>query len=87
MKLTLDGGHVAALTAVDVLKVQLRSPIAAAPGTPLKGMLQDGRSIRVKVHRCVRNGEEFDIAGKLIDATRELREQLNAAFASGPVEN
>jgi hypothetical protein len=84
MKLTLDGGHVAALTAVDVLKVQLRSPVAAAPGTPLKGKLQDGRSIRVKVHRCVRDGDHFDIAGKLIDATRELREKLNAAFASAP---
>lgn len=80
MKLTLEDGHEAALTAVEELRVQLRSPIAAAPGTPLKAKLDDGRTVRVKVHRCVRKDDAFNISGKLIDATRELREFLNSSI-------
>lgn len=80
MKLTLEAGQEAAITTIDKLRVRLSSPIAAAPGTPLKAKLEDGRIVRVKVHRCVRKDDSFEISGKLIDATRELREYLNAAI-------
>jgi hypothetical protein len=72
-------GGEADVLAVDGERVQLRSTAAAAPGTPLEGKLAvgSGKGIRVKVARCRREqGAGFVIEGRLLDAARELRAEL-----------
>lgn len=76
LALDLSGGGTARLTTLDGDRVGLVASRAAAPGSRLTAALGDGRQLRLKVHRSVRKGDEFAIAGRLIDATRELRSFL-----------
>ncbi len=55
---------------------------ASAPGSRLE-CVRAGRTWRLKVHRCVRNGERFTIEGRFIDLTRRDREELRARFGAG----
>jgi hypothetical protein len=71
----LKGGE-ADLVALEADRVTLRATVAKAPGSPLAGTLQSGSPVRVKVHRCRREGDGFLIEGRLVDATRALREEL-----------
>jgi hypothetical protein len=73
----LEKGDMAELIALEGDKGTIRSPMASAPGSRL-GMKVDGRMLRLKVHRCVRDGDVFTIAGRFIDLTRDLRERLAA---------
>jgi hypothetical protein len=59
-------------------RVRLRSTISSAPGSRLDGKLPSGGDVRVKVHRCVRVGEGFEIEGRLLDARREIRDEIAA---------
>lgn len=52
------------------------STTPAAPGTPLEGSIESGAKLRVKVARCKKAEGGFAIEGRLIDATRALREEL-----------
>lgn len=54
---------------------------ASAPGSRLECSL-DGRTLRLKVHRCVRDGDRFTIEGRFIDLTRSDRERLAARLSS-----
>ena len=66
------------LLAIDGDRVELRTFQAAAPGSRLTARLAGGHPVRVKVFRCVRDGDQFEVTGRLIDATRELRGRLHA---------
>jgi hypothetical protein len=74
--LRLPNDGTAQLVAIDGERVSLLATRASAPGCPLAGNLEDGTQVRVKVHRCRKQGERFLIEGRLIDATRQLRERL-----------
>lgn len=76
----LQDGRTAELVALDGDRGTVRSPMASAPGSRL-AMQVDGRTLRLKVHRCVREDEQFTIAGRFIDLTRDLRERLMSALA------
>lgn len=71
--MTLSGGGEARLAAMDRDRIELVATRAAAPGSPLAGRLPDGRAVRIKVRRSRRQGDEYVVAGRLLDATRELR--------------
>lgn len=58
--------------------VIVRSTIPSAPGSRIEGALPSGSAVRIKVARC-RSGEgAFRIEGKLLDATRALRQEIAA---------
>lgn len=54
----------------------ITSTIASPPGSRLEGQLDDGTTIRVKIHACKKDGEGFRLEGRMIDLTRQLRERL-----------
>lgn len=64
-------------------RVTLRSTRASAPGSPIEGKLGDGTIVRVKVARCRADAGAFRIEGRLIDASRALRDRLKAGAESG----
>jgi hypothetical protein len=74
--LRLANEGLANIVALDGERVSLLATRASAPGCPLAGNLEDETLVRVKVHRCRKQGERFLIEGRLIDATRQLRERL-----------
>ena len=75
MKLTLAQGE-ATLRSIDGDRVSLDASVPAAPGTPLQASLESGTAVRIKVHRCVRVGDRFTIDGRLLDASRVLRQEI-----------
>ena len=75
----LQKGGQAILLALEGDRGTLRSATASAPGSRL-AILVDGRTLRMKVHRCVREGEQFVVAGRFIDLTRDLRDRLTHAL-------
>ena len=80
-----DRGGEADLSALDGERAQLRSTIPSAPGSRLEGSLADGKRLRLKVHGCKRLSDDppsFELSGRLLDATRELRATLAALLAS-----
>jgi hypothetical protein len=72
----LAQGVAAQLVAAEGDRVRLRCSRPWAPGSRISGRLPDHREVRVKVFRCVRDGAEFELTGRLIDAPRELRALL-----------
>jgi hypothetical protein len=75
-------GGEAHLVALDGDHIRLRSTVPSAPGSPLSGSLQTGSLVRLKVNRCKRQDEVFVIEGRLVDATRKLRDELAALLVA-----
>jgi len=82
----LDGGAMARVVQLQGEHLQLVSTAAAAVGSRPGAQLEDGRSLRFKVRRCVRQGEEFAISARLLDVPRSLRRLIEAALASSSQE-
>jgi len=80
--LRFPNGGQADLVTLEADRVSLRSTVASAPGTPLAGNLETGEVVRVKVHRCRKQDASFLIEGRLVDATRKLRDELAALIAA-----
>ncbi|XXY47974.1 hypothetical protein WME91_49020 [Sorangium sp. So ce269] len=86
--LTWSRGGEAELVELDGDRVRLRSTASSAPGARVEGSLRStGTAIRVKVARCRLRGPQgpddptpaeriYEIEGRLIDATREVRAEL-----------
>lgn len=85
---TWSKGGEADLVGLEGDRVQLRSSVSAAPGTPLEGALASGsgKHFRVKVARCRRDDAAgaFVIEGRVMDATRDLRAELAGLVGPGP---
>lgn len=79
--LQLDKGGQADLVALEADRISILASVASAPGTPLSAKLEDGSAVRLKVHRCRKQEGGFLIEGRLVDATRKLREDLAARLA------
>jgi hypothetical protein len=74
-----DKGGEASIVSVDDESIVLRSTTPAPPGARIAGALagDPAARLRVKVHASKKQAEgEFLVAGRLIDATREVRERL-----------
>jgi hypothetical protein len=78
-------GGEAELAAIDGDRVRLRSTTSSAPGSRIEGAVHTtGTAVRVKVARCrlceetglTLGGRVYEIEGRLIDATREVRAEL-----------
>jgi len=69
-------GGTAQLKRLDGERATLSSTIASAPGSRLDGTIDGGHHLRIKVHRCVRRGDGFDVDGRVIDLRRDLRTLL-----------
>ena len=61
-------------------RIEILAVAAAAPGTPLRGKLEDGEGLELKVHRCQRTDEGFRIRGRCINLRRAVRQRLEALF-------
>jgi hypothetical protein len=81
LALLLNSGADAGLESIDDDRVALWSSEPSAPGSRLELHNDQGIRLRLKVHRCVRDGARFRIEGRLIDATRRLRDELRDALA------
>lgn len=75
------GGEAAVLKADDD-RATVRSTVASAPGSRIEGALPSGSALRLKVARCRADGAAFVIEGKLLDATRAVRDEVAALTAS-----
>ncbi|WP_437727403.1 hypothetical protein [Sorangium sp. So ce861] len=96
--LTWSRGGEAELVEIDGDRVRLRSTASSAPGARVEGALRStGTAIRLKVARCrLRAPHEptepapaeriYDLEGRLIDATREVRAELARLLADAPGE-
>jgi len=82
--LAWDRGGTADFASVDGDRVHLLSTHSGAPGSRIEGALAAGMRVRVKVHGCKRQAasELFAIEGRLIDASRALREELTGLARS-----
>lgn len=82
--ITWDKGGEARVLACSDDAIDLASTRASPPGSRPEGVLASGERVKIKVHRCVRDGEIYKLQGRLIDATRALRDHLAALGAAGP---
>jgi hypothetical protein len=77
------GGGEAEVTALDGDRVALLSTAPHAPGSRPEGALEGAGTVRVKVARCRRQGERFLVEGRLLEATRALRADIERRLAAG----
>ncbi len=72
-------GGDATFVSVDGDRVVVDSSLSSPPGSLIDGTLVNGGdAIRIKVRGCKRDGERFRIEGRIIDASRDLRQRLTA---------
>jgi len=72
-------GGDANIIAIDGDRVTLDSSLSSPPGSLFEGTLvNDGGMIRIKVRGCKKVEERFRIEGRILDASRDLRERLAA---------
>lgn len=80
-------GGEAEIVAIDGDRLRVRSTTPSAPGSRIEGALAPtGKPIRLKVARCRREEGGFEIDGRLLDATREVRAEMAALVAPGTAE-
>lgn len=79
-RLTWESGEAGSIEKIEGEVVVVRSGKPSAPGSRPMGALESGAAIRVKVHRCRRedgaDGLTFTIDGRLIDATKGTRAEI-----------
>ena len=71
----LRGGE-AQVSSLDGDRITVLSTTPSAPGSRPEGALASGAAVRVKVARCRRTEDRFLIEGRLLDATRETRAEI-----------
>lgn len=72
----VKGGH-AAIVRVEGDAIELRSTTSAPPGARLEALTGTGAVVKIKSHGSHKEADgSFTLKGRLIDATRELREAL-----------
>jgi hypothetical protein len=82
MTLIWEKGGTAEIVAVDGETLVVRSTIPSPPGSRLAATLGDTK-LNVKVHGSKREEDgTFTIKGRLVDATRAVREKVAAAAAA-----
>jgi hypothetical protein len=76
-------GGSASVASIDGDGLVVHSTVAFPPGAPLVALSDNRVTFEMKVRTCRKLATgAFEIAGKLVNATRPLREQLIAAVAA-----
>jgi hypothetical protein len=73
----IRGGE-ASVAAFDGDRISVLSTTPSAPGSRPEGTLPSGAPLRLKVARCRRQEDGFLIEGRVLDATRETRAEVQA---------
>lgn len=81
MKLRWIKGGEARLVALEGDRISVLSTTASAPGSRPEALIESGATIRIKVARCRKQDDGFLIDGRLIDTTRESRQELERTRA------
>jgi hypothetical protein len=76
VSLRWNRGGEATVTAFDGDRITVLSTAPSAPGSRPDGVLPSGALVRIKVARCRRQDEGFVIEGRLLDATRDVRAEV-----------
>ena len=79
-------GGEASVVAFDGDRISVLSTTPSAPGSRPDGALPSGTVLRIKVARCRRLGELFLVEGRLLDATRDTRGELQRLSTIGDPE-
>lgn len=80
LDITLLSGKVAQLLRSDGDKTSILSPEPAPPGSTVRGRIADvGVEFQLKVRNCVKQGSVFEIDGRVMNATRQMKECLAQA--------
>jgi hypothetical protein len=85
--ITWAKGGTATFVAADGENVTLRSSIPSPPGSRLEATFdaEPNTAVHVKVHGSKKEEDgSFTIKGRLVDATREIRERVQALAARPP---
>lgn len=85
LTMKLEDGGTATVVRLDGERIELDAPMAAAPGSRLRGSVAAGE-LKLKVHRSVRKSDgRFAITGVTFDLRREVREAVVLCLAEAPV--
>lgn len=80
---TWTRGGTASVSAIDGDALTVCSTAAYPPGAPLTAVSDNRVTFEMKVRTCRKLASgEFELLGKLVNATRPLREQLAAAVVA-----
>ncbi len=82
MRVTFITDEQAVLVSLDSEQVVVRSTLSSAPGSRPAMVLANGTNLRVKVHRCRRVDECFELHGRMLDMSRVVREAILADMAA-----
>jgi hypothetical protein len=81
-------GGEAEVSALDGDRITVLSTTPSAPGSRPEGVLASGAAVRLKIARCRRHdaGQEarFLLEGRLLDATRETRVEIQRLLEPPP---
>jgi hypothetical protein len=69
-------GGEATILSLDGDRVAVRSSTPSAPGSRPEGTLASGARFWIKVARCRKDEDGFLLEGRLLDATRDARSEL-----------
>ncbi len=77
VRVQLPSGEFASVVRSDGDKTTIHSPVPAPPGATVRGRV-DGCAVefQLKVRNCVKRGDDFEIDGRLRNATRDLKALL-----------
>lgn len=77
MHVAWSKGGDAIVTAFDGDRISVLSSTPSAPGSrPDGALVASGAGLRIKVARCKRQDDRFLIEGRVIDATRDTRAEI-----------
>ena len=88
-RVTWSAGGEASVVSLGPKAIVLRSTVPSPPGSRLEGRLagEPPAALKVKVHGCKRQPEgHFEIEGRPIDMTREVRERIESAATPPPAD-
>jgi hypothetical protein len=80
-RVTWSTGGEATVVSLAPKAIVVRSTVPSPPGSRLEGTIagEPSATLKVKVHGCKRQPEgDFEIEGRPIDMTREVRERIEA---------
>ncbi len=82
LTMTLETGMTATVVRLDGERVELDAPMAAAPGSRVRGSVAAGE-LKLKVHRSVcKSDGRFAITGVTFDLRRDVREAIVRGLSS-----
>lgn len=77
LEITLPSGKCASIVMSDGDKTTIHSPEPSPPGSTVRGRVAgQPTEFQLKVRNCVRKGNIFEIDGRVMNATRELKATL-----------